>query len=103
MDLSLIVSSDTDILTVLAGLPQGETTFEYLTGCWKRLNSVNREASKLVSYLYLPPSQYTDLQKNLETSDKLSWHAAADKIKGLIIAYIGMTLEDPSMFPQPDK
>jgi hypothetical protein len=44
-------SGDTDTLTILAGLPQGETTFEYLAGCWKRLYVANREANRLVSGL----------------------------------------------------
>ncbi|WVR06922.1 hypothetical protein IAU60_003958 [Kwoniella sp. DSM 27419] len=28
---------------ILAGLPSGETIFEYLTGCWKRLYAANKE------------------------------------------------------------
>lgn len=42
-------SGDTDTLIVLAGLPQNETTFEYLAGCWKRLHAASRAANRLVS------------------------------------------------------
>ncbi|WWD17165.1 hypothetical protein CI109_101603 [Kwoniella shandongensis] len=33
--------------------------------------------------------------------EKKSWSATFDKVKALIISYCGMTLEDPTMFPQP--
>nr|XP_018262826.1 ubiquitin-conjugation factor E4 B [Kwoniella dejecticola CBS 10117]OBR84984.1 ubiquitin-conjugation factor E4 B [Kwoniella dejecticola CBS 10117] len=78
-------SDDPDALSVLAGLPTGETIFEYLTGCWKRLYRANRESHKY----------------SFSTQEKASWAAAFDKLKALIISYCGMTLEDPSMFPQP--
>jgi ubiquitin conjugation factor E4 B len=90
-------------LTVLAGLPQGETTFEYLAGCWKRLNSANREANRLVRQIEIWDRLGTHDRQTLEQKDRQSWHTTADKLKGLIISYIGMTLEDPTMFPQPDK
>jgi len=32
-------SDDLDYLPVLASLPANETVFEYLVGCWERLNS----------------------------------------------------------------
>ncbi|WVF71299.1 hypothetical protein IAT40_006102 [Kwoniella sp. CBS 6097] len=33
--------------------------------------------------------------------ERIRWTASFDKIKALIISYCGMTLEDPTMFPQP--
>ncbi|WVQ80243.1 hypothetical protein IAT38_002348 [Cryptococcus sp. DSM 104549] len=75
---SMATSDDPDDLTVLAGLPNGETVFDYLAGCWKRLYIANRESHKYAK-----------------------WSATFDKIKGLVISYCGMTLEDPTMFPQP--
>jgi hypothetical protein len=36
------------MLTILAGLPEGETVFEYLAGCWKRLNVANRDLGRIV-------------------------------------------------------
>lgn len=66
-------------------MPEGETVFEYLTGCWKRLNGVNREMSRL----------------GYSKEEKAKWHEAANELKRLVISYSGMTLEDPTMFPQP--
>lgn len=66
-------------------MPEGETVFEYLTGSWKRLNSANRELSKLA----------------YSKEEKAKWHEAYTELKRLIISYSGMTLEDPTMFPQP--
>lgn len=34
-------------------------------------------------------------------SEKSSWTASFERLRSLIISYCGMTLEDPSMFPQP--
>nr|XP_019011039.1 ubiquitin-conjugation factor E4 B [Kwoniella pini CBS 10737]OCF49820.1 ubiquitin-conjugation factor E4 B [Kwoniella pini CBS 10737] len=82
---SMASSDDPDVLSVLVGLPTGETIFEYLTGCWKRLYGANRES----------------LKYSFSTEERRSWAAAFDKLKGLIISYCGMTLEDPTMFPQP--
>ncbi|WOO81182.1 Ubiquitin conjugation factor E4 [Vanrija pseudolonga] len=82
---TMATSDDPDQLTVLAGLPQDETVFEYLTGAWKRLYTANREFNRL---------QYSK-------EEKAKWVAAFDELKRLIISYSGMTLEDPTMFPQP--
>ncbi|RXK40337.1 ubiquitin-conjugation factor E4 B, partial [Tremella mesenterica] len=79
-------SDDPDIINVLAGMVQDETVFEYLTGCWKRLHAANREVSRL----------------NFTSSEKERWRITSDKTRNLLLSYCGMTLEDPSMFPQPD-
>jgi ubiquitin conjugation factor E4 B len=65
-------------------MPQDETAFEYLIGCWRRLYAANKDFHR---------SAY----------EKSLWPPRFDKLKGLIISYTGMTLEDPSMFPQPAK
>ncbi|BEI85504.1 hypothetical protein CcaverHIS002_0509050 [Cutaneotrichosporon cavernicola] len=82
---AMATSDDPDQLMVLAGMPQNETVFEYLTGCWKRLYAANREMSRL----------------GYSAAEKIQWTKAFDELKRLIISYAGMTLEDPSMFPQP--
>lgn len=82
---TMATSDDPDQLMVLAGMPQNETVFEYLTGCWKRLYAANREISRL----------------GYNPTEKIQWTNAFDELKRLIISYLGMTLEDPSMFPQP--
>jgi ubiquitin conjugation factor E4 B len=66
-------------------MPNEETTFEYLTGCWKRLYGANREFSR---YAY-------------SKEEKAKWQESFAEMKRLIISYCGLTLEDPSMFPQP--
>nr|ODN80157.1 ubiquitin-conjugation factor E4 B [Cryptococcus depauperatus CBS 7841] len=82
---SMALSKDPDDLAILAGLPQKETVFEYLSGCWKRIYTTSK-----------------DLQKYDFTGDeKKKWAETKDKLKGLVVSYCGMTLEDPSMFPQP--
>ncbi|KAL7421849.1 Ubiquitin conjugation factor E4 [Cryptotrichosporon argae] len=84
---SLAVSSDVDQLAVLAGLPEDETVFEYLAGCWKRLYLANREMRGLA----------------YSAEEKARWSTTFDELKRLIISYCGMTLEDPTMFPQPQN
>lgn len=59
--------------------------FEYLTGCWKRLYAANREFARFA----------------YSKEEKTEWASAFAELKRLIISYSGMTLEDPSMFPQP--
>lgn len=73
---------DPELLPVIAGLSPSETTFEYLVGCWRRLYGATRDLNRL-GY------------------DKSNWAPTFDKIKALVISYCGMSLEDPSMFPQP--
>ncbi|OCF74479.1 ubiquitin-conjugation factor E4 B [Kwoniella mangroviensis CBS 8886] len=82
---SMTSSNDPDALSIIAGLPPGETIFEYLTGCWKRLYGANRESNKY----------------SFTNDEKTTWTAAFEKLKALVISYCGMTLEDPTMFPQP--
>lgn len=40
---------DLEYLPVLASLPAQQTTFEYLVGCWKRVNSTRSAFVKKVS------------------------------------------------------
>ncbi|ODO06452.1 ubiquitin-conjugation factor E4 B [Cryptococcus wingfieldii CBS 7118] len=79
-------SDDSDKLTILAGLPQSETVFEYLAGCWKRIYIANKDAQKY---------SFTEEEKG-------QWKQVMEKIKALVVSYCGMTLEDPTMFPQPE-
>ncbi|KAJ7044177.1 ubiquitin conjugation factor E4 [Mycena alexandri] len=79
------MSDDLEFLPVLASLPPQQTTFEYLVGCWKRLNSAR---SSLVKKSYSP----VDVQNALNRLEKL---------RELIISYTGLTLQEPDMFPQP--
>ncbi|KAJ6613305.1 ubiquitin elongating factor core-domain-containing protein [Mycena sp. CBHHK59/15] len=79
------MTDDLEYLPVLASLPAQQTTFEYLVGCWKRLNS---SRSALLKKAYSP----VDVQNAL---------TRLEKVRELIISYTGLTLQEPEMFPQP--
>ncbi|KAJ6508731.1 ubiquitin elongating factor core-domain-containing protein [Mycena sanguinolenta] len=79
------MTDDLDFLPVLASLPPQQTTFEYLVGCWKRVNSAR---SALMKKAYSP----VDVQNALNR---------LEKVRELIISYTGLTLQEPEMFPQP--
>ncbi|KAI0789740.1 ubiquitin elongating factor core-domain-containing protein [Abortiporus biennis] len=75
------MSDDLEFLPVVASLPAGQTVFEYLVGCWKRINAARSALSKK-GY---PPQAMNVL----------------DKVRELVISYAGLTLQEPEMFPQP--
>ncbi|KAJ7288279.1 ubiquitin conjugation factor E4 [Mycena rebaudengoi] len=79
------MTDDLEFLAVLASLPPQQTTFEYLVGCWKRLNFAR---SALMKKAYSP----VDVQNALNRMEK---------VRELIISYTGLTLQEPEMFPQP--
>ncbi|KAL1950354.1 hypothetical protein VTO73DRAFT_5478 [Trametes versicolor] len=79
------MSDDLEYLPVLASLPPQQTVTEYLVKCWKRLNTVRA---------VLPRKNYIPLEQQ-QASEIL------DKLRGLIISYTGLTLQEPEMFPQP--
>ncbi|KAF5369482.1 hypothetical protein D9758_002753 [Tetrapyrgos nigripes] len=79
------MTDDLEYLPVLASLPPQQTVFEFLIGCWKRLNVVR---AALIKKGYPP----------IETQDALS---RLEKMRELIISYAGLTLQEPEMFPQP--
>ncbi|KAF8631028.1 hypothetical protein AX15_002639 [Amanita polypyramis BW_CC] len=77
---------DLEYLPVLASLPAQQTAFDYLVGCWKRLNATRTVFLKK-GY---PP---------LETQSGLD---LLEKIRHLVISYAGLTLQHPEMFTQPE-
>ncbi|EIM85743.1 uncharacterized protein STEHIDRAFT_59114 [Stereum hirsutum FP-91666 SS1] len=76
---------DDDYSPFLARIPSNQTVFEYLTGCWKRLNT---SKSALLRRGY-PPA---DLKQAL---------ALEESMRHLIISYIGIDLMSPEAFPHP--
>ncbi|KAF7346366.1 U-box domain-containing protein [Mycena sanguinolenta] len=78
------MTDDLDFLPVLASLPPQQTTFEYLVGCWKRVNSARSALMKKVLSI--------DVQNALNR---------LEKVRELVISYTGLTLQEPEMFPQP--
>ncbi|OSX59930.1 hypothetical protein POSPLADRAFT_1066990 [Postia placenta MAD-698-R-SB12] len=79
------MSDDLEYLSVIASLPPQQTSFQYLVGCWKRLNAT-RSAFLRKGY---PPVE------NQRGQDLL------DKLRDLVISYAGLSLQEPEMFPQP--
>ncbi|KIJ62650.1 hypothetical protein HYDPIDRAFT_41789 [Hydnomerulius pinastri MD-312] len=78
------MSDDLDYVAVLASLPAQMTVFEYLVGCWKRLNSAR-----------------ANLLKKSPVNETQQASAVLDKIRDLLISYAGLSLQEPEMFPQP--
>ncbi|KAI5121069.1 hypothetical protein M0805_008583 [Coniferiporia weirii] len=78
------MSDDLDYLPVLASLPDDETVFEYLVGCWKRHNAIKAGLTK----------------KNYAPQDVQKAYLVLDKLRDLIISYTGLNLQDPEMFGQ---
>ncbi|KAG5648373.1 hypothetical protein DXG03_004945 [Asterophora parasitica] len=79
------MSDDLDFLPVLSSLPPGQTSFEYLVGAWKRLNTTR---SSVIKKGYSPSETQVALTK-------------LEKLRELIISYAGLILQEPEMFPQP--
>ncbi|KAJ9098222.1 hypothetical protein QFC21_004551 [Naganishia friedmannii] len=74
-----------------AGPETTTTTFEYLTGCWTRLYAAQRE--------FVSVSAAQGWSRDGEGA---RWTRAYARIKELVMSYLGYTLEDPGMFPQPE-
>ncbi|KAG2153094.1 ubiquitin elongating factor core-domain-containing protein [Suillus bovinus] len=77
------MSDDLEYVTVLASLPP-LSVFEYLVGCWKRINTAK-----------------STLVKKNPVSETQQAAALLDKLRDLIISYTGLNLQDPDMFPRP--
>jgi ubiquitin conjugation factor E4 B len=79
-----------------------QTTFEYLLGCWKRLNAASSTLNKVSEHLVLL-AQLVNVRflqgyspaENRQAIDILT------KIRDLVVSYAGLTLQEPEMFPQP--
>ncbi|KAH7922937.1 hypothetical protein BV22DRAFT_1036932 [Leucogyrophana mollusca] len=78
------MSDDLEYVAVLASLPPQMTVFEYLVGCWRRLNSARVALMK--------KTRVTEIQQA---------SATLEKIRDLVISYAGLCLQEPDMFPQP--
>ncbi|CDZ97514.1 Ubiquitin fusion degradation protein-2 [Phaffia rhodozyma] len=79
------MTDDVDELQVLANIPEKETIFEYLVGCWKRLGQVKLGAER----------------QGYKPEESSGWTKAASEVNDSILGYMGESLKDPGMFPQP--
>ncbi|KAF8315752.1 ubiquitin elongating factor core-domain-containing protein [Cantharellus anzutake] len=82
------ISDDPEIITVISSLPSEQTIFEYLVGCWKRINASRSALNKNV---FAPESRQSLLRAN----------TILDQLRDRVISYAGLTIQDPTMFPQP--
>ncbi|KAF7965550.1 hypothetical protein HWV62_42882, partial [Athelia sp. TMB] len=88
------MSDDLDYVSVLASLPAQQTVFEYLIGCWKRLNTARSAVLKKAGISNVFKIGYTPV----EAQQALG---ALEKLRELVVSYTGLTLQEPEMFPQP--
>ncbi|TFY76233.1 hypothetical protein EWM64_g7779 [Hericium alpestre] len=77
---------DADYAPFLSQIPREQTIFEFLVGAWKRLNAV-RTAFLRKGY---PP---LDVQKAMQLEEKM---------RHLIISYVGIDFMSPDAFPHPE-
>ena len=89
---------------MLVSLPPQQTIFEYLVGCWKRLNVVRSTAIKKVKSFEeaeMRSFTYYRLTQGYTPVDTQNALGRLEKIRELLISYTGLTLQEPEMFPQP--
>ncbi|KAF8305671.1 hypothetical protein DL93DRAFT_2089352 [Clavulina sp. PMI_390] len=82
------MTEDPELITVIANLPPEQTTFEYLVSCWQRIYSLRIALHKRFASAKDDPA--------LPQAD-----AILDQLRDLVISYAGLTLQEPTMFPQP--
>ncbi|SCZ89889.1 BZ3500_MvSof-1268-A1-R1_Chr1-3g01641 [Microbotryum saponariae] len=93
-----LMTDDPEIITVVASLPENQTPFGYLGGCWKRERA---ERQKLLSRRVRCKSSHDVCRsQNLSAADRSARVEVLNKAKALIVSYTGLVLIDPSMFPQ---
>lgn len=80
------MSDDQDTLSVLSGLPQGETSYDYLVGAWKRCLT-----------------QQTQLRKIFGSDQSKEPQKILDNLRALIVSYLGLVMLTPDMFPNSSK
>ncbi|KAG9122026.1 hypothetical protein FRC07_001760, partial [Ceratobasidium sp. 392] len=79
-------TEDPELLTVLVSLPPLQTSLGYLVGCWKRIHLTRTQLSR-------KPPPLSDLQHTT---------AVLTRLQDLVVSYAGFTLQDPTMFSQPE-
>ncbi|KAG6820711.1 hypothetical protein H0H93_012764 [Arthromyces matolae] len=87
------MSDDLEYLPVIASLPPQQTTFEYLVGAWKRVNATKSALTK--------SKEINQATQGYSPSDTQTALLRLEKLRELLVSYIGLTLQEPEMFPQP--
>ncbi|CBQ69151.1 related to UFD2-ubiquitin fusion degradation protein [Sporisorium reilianum SRZ2] len=81
-----VMSDDAEHITILASLPKGQTSWDYLVACWKQARV---EESRV--------------RKALAAADQARAMAVLQEIRALLISYTGLVLQTPDMFPNAAK
>ncbi|SOV01532.1 related to UFD2 - ubiquitin fusion degradation protein [Ustilago sp. UG-2017a] len=81
-----VMSDDAEHILILASLPKGQTSWDYLIACWKKART---EESRV--------------RKTLSPADQPKALAALEEIRALLISYAGLVLQTPDMFPNATK
>ncbi|KAJ1025115.1 hypothetical protein NDA16_002621 [Ustilago loliicola] len=81
-----VMSDDAEHITILASLPKGQTSWDYLIACWKKARA---EDSRV--------------RKTLPAADQPKALAVLEEIRALLISYAGLVLQTPDMFPNATK
>ncbi|BGP43552.1 Ubiquitin conjugation factor E4 [Rhodotorula kratochvilovae] len=79
------MTDDPEQATVIAALPPQQTAFEYLGGCWRR---ERQERMRVMA------KKDADLEEAKRRFEVLA------QVKALLVSYIGLVLQDSTMFPQ---
>ncbi|PWN52986.1 hypothetical protein IE53DRAFT_373262 [Violaceomyces palustris] len=85
LDPSSAMTDDAEVLTVLASIPKGETSLDYLMGAWKRAKAEEGRLRKAIPQ---------DVQAGMDS---------LKETRSLIISYVGLVLQAPDMFPNSES
>ena len=94
-------SHDEDYRSFLSRIPRTLTVFEYLVGCWKRLNSTRATLLKKVRPCFTNNASHLIIVQGYPPSDLQGAIELMDAMRHLIISYIGINLMTPDAFPHP--
>lgn len=94
---------DLEYLPTIASLPDDQTTFDYLMGCWKRGNTIRSELLEKVSGDPIGLVLGLNLAQGLPPAETQPAVDLLDKLRELVVRYTGLALQEPKKFPQPSK
>lgn len=80
------MSDDAEHITILASLPKGQTSWDYLVACWKKARVEEGR-----------------VRKALPAADQAQAVVVLQEIRALLISYAGLVLQTPDMFPNAAK
>ncbi|TNY19299.1 ubiquitin elongating factor core-domain-containing protein [Rhodotorula diobovata] len=79
------MTDDPEQVTVIAALPAQQTAFEYLGSCWRR---ERQERMRVMA------------KKDADLDEAKRRFEVLAQVKALLVSYIGLVLQDSTMFPQ---